>query len=72
MDVEALFYIVRADLKGKPVKRQREVAKECDLAWSTVRKIIDGSSNVNVATLQKLHRHYFPPHQVEQRDQQAA
>ena len=64
MDVDALLFIVRADLKGKSVERQREVARESDLAWSTVRKLIDGDENVTVKTLRKLHRHYFGQQQA--------
>ena len=53
--------IVRKDLKGATVKRQREVAAATGMAWSTLRRIVDGSS-CHYATAEKL-RAYYAQHQ---------
>ena len=59
MDVDAVLFIVRKDLKGAPVARQREVADKADVAWSVLRRAIDGDENFHVETIRKLHRYYF-------------
>lgn len=72
MDVDAVLFIVRKDLKGAPVARQREVAHKAGVAWSVLRRAIDGDSNFNVATIRKLHAHYLGGAQSETVPQQAA
>lgn len=49
--------VVRADLKGATVKRQREVAAICGIAWSTLRRIVDGSGCQH-RTAEKLRGYY--------------
>jgi hypothetical protein len=52
-----ILEIVRTDLKGGTVKRQREVAAACGMAWSTLRRIVDGSG-CHHATAEKLRGYY--------------
>lgn len=72
--MEEIFYIVRTDLKGATVKRQQEVARACGLAWSTLRRIVDGDENIRYSTIQKLRAYYLAPRTVTppQAAQQAA
>lgn len=36
-----ILEVVRADLKGATMERQREVAEATGIPWSTLRKIVD-------------------------------
>lgn len=54
-----ILEMVRADLKGASMERQRTVAEGAGVPWSTLRKIVDSDTeNPRYATVQLLAAYY--------------